>query len=376
MLLTLLYLLLLPLSLMLLAQRWDWVNKVSPMAILYLIGLAVGNIGIMGHEHLALCNTLSNLAIPLAIPLMLMGCSLKGFSLGNALKVFLSGLLAILITTISGFFLFQTDSIPYRNMAQVCAALTGIYTGGIPNIGAISQGVGLPQSLYLIVTSADLIVTGLYLIFIIFLGKPLFRRLLPAKPAAVPTCSPLPAAPTPPIFSKGSLLVVGATLLIAALSYALALLCSGAGGLNMTILILALTTLSIVASLIPSVGRQKQSFDIGLYCVYVFCLALATQVNIHDLNLRDNIHILYYIAFTVFGSIALQILFARLLKIDGDSVMVASVALINSPPFVPMVAALLGNKDIMMLGIAIGLLGYLLGNYLGIGIYHLLILGM
>ncbi|MBQ3949373.1 MAG: DUF819 family protein, partial [Bacteroidales bacterium] len=68
----------------------------------------------------------------------------------------------------------------------------------------------------------------------------------------------------------------------------------------------------------------------------------------------------------------LQILFAKMLKIDGDSVMVCSVALINSPPFVPLAAALLNNKDIVILGITIGLLGYMLGNYLGIGLYHLL----
>ena len=60
------------------------------------------------------------------------------------------------------------------------------------------------------------------------------------------------------------------------------------------------------------------------------------------------------------------------MKIDGDSVLVSSISLINSPPFVPMVAALLGNKDIIVLGITVGLLGYMLGNYMGIGIFHLL----
>jgi uncharacterized membrane protein len=49
------------------------------------------------------------------------------------------------------------------------------------------------------------------------------------------------------------------------------------------------------------------------------------------------------------------------------------VALINSPPFVPMVAALLDNKDLIILGITIGLLGYMIGNYMGLGIFYLLI---
>jgi uncharacterized membrane protein len=37
-----------------------------------------------------------------------------------------------------------------------------------------------------------------------------------------------------------------------------------------------------------------------------------------------------------------------------------------------MVAAILKNRDVVIVGLAIGLLGYAIGNYLGIGIYYLL----
>ena len=60
------------------------------------------------------------------------------------------------------------------------------------------------------------------------------------------------------------------------------------------------------------------------------------------------------------------------MKLDGDTALVTSVALINSPPFVPLVAALLNNKEIIILGITIGMLGYMLGNYLGLAVYFLL----
>jgi len=39
---------------------------------------------------------------------------------------------------------------------------------------------------------------------------------------------------------------------------------------------------------------------------------------------------------------------------------------------VPMVAAVLKNNAVILPGIAIGLLGYAVGNYLGIGIFMLL----
>ena len=96
------------------------------------------------------------------------------------------------------------------------------------------------------------------------------------------------------------------------------------------------------------------------------------MVNVHELEFSKYIYILYYIAFVVFGSLALQILLARLFKISGAMTLTSSISLINSPPFVPMVAAVLHDKSVILPGIAIGLLGYAVGNYLGIGIFMML----
>jgi uncharacterized membrane protein len=161
-------------------------------------------------------------------------------------------------------------------------------------------------------------------------------------------------------------------VVIAGVSYAVSL--AMPLGNSIAVLILVLTTLSLGVSFIKPIRQIEHSFDLGLYCVYVFCFAIANMVNVSELNLIDNLFILYYIAFAVFGSMVLQVLFARLFKIDGDTVLVSSIALINSPPFVPMVAATLNNKDVVLTGISIGLLGYAVGNYLGIGIYELLLL--
>ena len=186
--LTILYLLGVPMLVMWLAKRWTWIDRVSPMTVLYLIGLAVANLvptnnGVFNVD--AGTNTLfSNVAVPLAIPLMLMGCNTKGWQVGKAFKVFITGLVSVLIVTVVGFFLFQPSvhsSESYRGFAQVCAVATGIYTGGIPNMGAIKQAVGMPNQTYLYITSYDLIVTGIYLVFIVLFGKTVFRKLLPGR---------------------------------------------------------------------------------------------------------------------------------------------------------------------------------------------------
>lgn len=382
-LITILYLLGVPLLVMQLAKRWTWIDKVSPMSVLYVIGLATANLipadnGVFNVDTGT--NTLfGNIAVPLAIPLMLMGCDTKGWQVGKAAKVFITGLASVLIVTVAGFFLFQPadhTAESYRSFAQVCAVATGIYTGGIPNMGAIKQAVGMPAETYLYVTSYDLIVTGIYLVFIILFGKTVFRKLLPARAGGEGQQGGESGGEKVKPFDRNhykvSLLAIAITLVIAAISYGVALLASGDGTPNMTVLILLLTTLAIAASFLPPMKRQQHSFDLGLFCVYVFCLSIATACNVREMDIAGSLPILYYLGFIIFGSLVLQTLMARLLKIDGDSVMVSSVALINSPPFVPLAAALLGNKNIVVLGITVGLLGYMLGNYLGIGLYHLL----
>jgi len=386
---TIIYLLGVPLLVMQLAKRWTWIDKVSPMTVLYIIGLAAANLipannGIFNIDSDT--NTLfSNIAVPLAIPLMLMGCNTGGWKVGKAFKVFLSGLLSVLIVTIAGYFIFRNGYDDNRGFAQVCAVATGIYTGGIPNMGAIKQAVAMPSQTYLYITSYDLIVTGLYLIFVIFFGKTVFRKLLPAERKAESAEYKAENEERKAESDNGrinpfdrehrglSFLAIGITIAIAAISYAVSIWVSKDGSPNMTVLILLLTTLAIGASFLPPMRRQQHSFDLGLYCVYVFCLAIATACDIRQMDIAGSLPILYYLGFIVLGSLVLQILFAKMLKIDGDSVMVCSVALINSPPFVPLAAALLNNKDIVILGITIGLLGYMLGNYLGIGIFHLLV---
>ena len=357
------------------------------MAVLYVVGLLVANLTswISSGHLLTLNNTIGNICIPLAIPLMLISCSLSHWSTGKALKCFLGGLLAIVIVIVVGFYLFR-GQYEVREFAQVSAVAVGIYTGGIPNMGAIAHGVGMDQETYLYVTSYDLIVTGLYLVFVIFFGKPVFRKLLPSptqeQPRLAQKSTPQPHTTMKTDKSTAEIAIpLLLTLAIAAISYLGSTLLPDS--LSTPILILILTTLSIAASFLPVVrkinrradqeNRQTKSFTMGLYFVYLFCFTIANACDLRQMDLAGSLNILWYILFVIFGSLLLQILFARLLKLDGDSTLVTSVALINSPPFVPMVAALLGNKDLIILGITIGLLGYMIGNYMGLGIFYLLI---
>ena len=376
-----LYLYAVPLLVMLAARKWPVIEKISPMVILYVIGLTVGNVGIVGEGARKLCTDVSNVAVLLSIPLMLLGCDFRAWSAKAALKAFLVGLGSILAVTLGGFFLFHGQAVDaglsHADFARVSAAMTGIYTGGIPNFAPVAKAVNLPENLFLLVSGYDLVVTSLYLLFIVFLGGRLVRWLFPAS---VPSPTPeegadLPSAETvsaKPFWRRlaNRAAGIGVAAVIVAVSYALSLVIPIDN--STAVIVLLLTTFSIALSFWRPLKRVENTFDTGLYFVYVFCLAVATMVSVRDLEFSRYLFILWYIAFAVFGSLALQLLFAKLLKLDGDLTLAASISLINSPPFVPMVAAVLKNNAVILPGLAIGLLGYAVGNYLGIGIFMLL----
>ena len=140
----------------------------------------------------------------------------------------------------------------------------------------------------------------------------------------------------------------------------------------MAILILSLTTLGILASFIPKVRSLEKSYDAGMYLVYIFSVVVASMADLSNLNLRGGLYTLLYIAFVIFVSLAIQTILARIFRIDGDTMVISSVSLINSPPMVPMIAAAMKNRDVIITGLSVGIIGYAIGNYLGFAIAELL----
>lgn len=377
-LLTIIYLFGIPLAIMLMAKRWPIIQKISPMVILYIIGLTAGNTVLADVTVTTISENISNVVVLMAIPLMLLGCDFKMWSTKAVVKTFLVGLISILSVTIAGYFIFhpmaQTAQISEVDYAKISGVMTGIYIGGIPNMAPVSKAVNLPEHLFLLISSYDLIIAGLYLIFIIFFSEKIIHKIFKInhlntakKETAFAEEDTTAEKKSFKSFILHRAIGISIAFVIVAIAYGISKLIPLQN--NTAVIIIALTTVSLLFSLIKPLKRIEGTFDLGLYFVYVFCLAVATMVNIHDIEFSKHLFILYYIAFVIFGSLVIQIILAKIFKINGDLVLVSSVALINSPPFVPMVAAVLNNKDIILPGIAIGLLGYAIGNYLGIGIF-------
>jgi len=119
--------------------------------------------------------------------------------------------------------------------------------------------------------------------------------------------------------------------------------------------------------LLPAVQRMHVAYKLGMYLIYVFCFVIASTASLEKLAEVDAAIGLFLVG-TVVGSLLLHALLCRLARIDSDTFMVTSVAAVCSPPFVPMMARALGNPSAILSGMTAGIIGYALGNFLGISL--------
>ena len=355
----------------------SFLGKIGPVLLLYILGVIIGNIGIKPEGMATLQDIMSSAMVPLAIPMMLFGCTFRLRETKQQLKALLTGLSAVVIAVIGGYLIFGRN---IEEGAKIGGMLTGVYTGGTINLAALKTMLGVKNETYILLNSYDMLVSFLYLTFLLTIGIKLFRRFLPFKPDAVTSTGrnkmevQEEEGDYSNLFTKEGMRdagkLLGLTFLISAVSAGVAVLLPE--GSFMVVFILMLTTLGLACSFIKPIHNLKHSYNIGMYFIYIFCIVVASMADLTNLNITGSLNLLGYLIFVVFGSLVIQALLSRLFKIDADTMVIASVTFINSPPFVPMMAAAMKNRRVLVTGLMLGTIGYAVGNYLGFLISELL----
>jgi uncharacterized membrane protein len=402
-----------PLVILFLCYKYPFINKLGPVILAYLFGLILGNSGILpsmgsylndflitnpkagindielllGQKLLTendllafriykLKDTLTSITILLAIPLMLFSANIRdwGQLAGKTFVSMIIGLFSVVTMIVLGFFIFRESGI--NDLWKLSGLLVGVYTGGTPNLASLKLMLDVDAETYILTHTYDLIVGVFYLSFLLTIGKKIFLRFLPAFPASLIENKIIETdqkesfwIPFHAKYFKPLLKSFGVALVILLLAGGLAILVPES--LLMVVIILTITTLAILASLIPAINRIRFTFESGMYLILIFSLVVASMADVRNFaGLTPGL--LGYISLAVFGSLGLHFLLSKLFKVDAHTTMITSVAFICSPPFVPVIAGALGNKQIVVSGISVGIIGYALGNYLGFLIANLL----
>ena len=77
----------LPAGVVWLCRRYSILGKIGPIMVLYAVGMAIGNIPAISAYLKPLQDLLPNVMVPLAIPMMLYGCSFSRREAGLQCKI-------------------------------------------------------------------------------------------------------------------------------------------------------------------------------------------------------------------------------------------------------------------------------------------------
>jgi len=367
--------LLIPAGVILLCRKLKFFGKIGPIVILYFIGAFIGNMPFLPEGTSKLQHIISSAIVPIAIPMMLFNSNFKTFSIKKSMITFLCALIAVLIAIITGYLIFNNYLGDERH--KIGGMLTGMYIGGIPNLAALKLMLNVKEETFIILNAWVMIAGFLYVIFLITIGIKLLRKFISGTPIRSQSTSHekidvVEPDPYVGIFTKKNIVQIlkamGLSLIIFAVS-------SGAGmfvkkDFFMVVVILLLTTFGILASFFKRVRALEKSYDAGIYLVYIFCLVIASMASFADLDLQIGIFMFLYAFCIIVLSLIIHAILSKIFKVDADTMIISSVGFILSPPFVPMMAAAMKNKNVIILGMSISIVTYAIGNYFGFIFYE------
>ena len=406
-----------PLLIILLCKKWPVLKKLGSIVLAYGFGLLLGSIGVLpqGSDayHLALQgraalpetellslkaagtitdkdiyvnhiassqDLLISIIVPLAFPLLLFSLNIRRW-LRFARAGFISMLLAlisVILVISSGYFIFR-DMVP--DSWKVGGMLVGVYTGGTPNLVSLKVALNVDPNLFVMTSTYDMMMGAVTIIFFITAGPRFFRSILPPFRHDVTVRESEDASHEVEsfedfsgMFKKGRLIpliyALGLSILIFVLSFGISLLLPGIS--QMVVVILSITTLAIVSSLITWINRIEKSFQLGMYFILVFSFAVASMADLKTIFNIGFIGLFLYVLYAYVGSLVLHLVLSKLFRVNADDYLITTTAFVFSPPFVPVVAGALKNKDVIITGITVGIIGYVIGNYLGVGLAYFL----
>jgi uncharacterized membrane protein len=355
------------------AESRPWGQKIGGPLVLLAISMALANLGVIPFAA-PVYDQIAGLLVPMAIPLLIMRADFRTIfaESGTMFLVFLIAAGATFVGALAGVWLIDMGPLE----AEIAGTITSSYIGGSLNFVATAEALGIrDSSIYVASLSADAVGAVFFLVMLMLMPAVRFiRDSLPSKfigAAAVPQPVEADAADPPaaqPFNLRQAANGLAVSLAVCAVSAAL----TSALQLD-SLFILVVTALSVlVANFARPIVRQVSSeFELGTLLMYIFFVAIGAGANLGEV-IGAALPILAFIVVMVLVHLVLMVAVGRLLKLDLAEVMIASNACILGPAPAAALAASKGWRPLVTPGILVGMFGYAIGTFIGIGLTALL----
>lgn len=358
------------------SEHKKWFGKVSGILVTMILMSILSMSGVVPVAsnpklNVGVYELIFSYFIPLSIPMMLLGSNITRIIRegGKLLVAFLIGALGVILGSFLAFYMIDLGPDSGNAAGVISATLIGgsmnfIATGEIMNFST--------HPLFSATIAVDNFAANAYILMLFAVPSMTFLARFFIKPKVEnqelteldPNEEPYPI-----------------TMERIALSVLIAALVAGTGSLisaalqqlfssKMSMNILIITVLSVViANLFPKKLKMLEdtAYAIGLWMMYIFLAAIGASTNLNDMLHVGPAVLGFYLIIMFFHFIFLVSL-AKLFKFDVYEVIISSAANIMGPSVAAPMAASLGQKKLITPGILVGILGYVIGTFIGVSI--------
>ncbi len=353
----------------LLAERTDLGRKFSAPLIALAGGMVLSNIRVLPFDSPAY-GVVATYLVPVAIPLLLLNADIKRIfrETGPTLIAFLAGAAGTTLGAVAGFLTIDLGPETHK----VVGVLVATFIGGSVNFVAVSQALAIEDAtLVASAATAQGVVAIVYLGMLIMApGVPLLTRAY-RRHRNSPEC-PDPGSIDDPVVSNDVAspppvnvsACIAFSLLVCAVSLGIA---NGLGMPRFGILFITVVTVAL-ASLAPNLmNRLAGGESIGILLVYVFICSVGAQSNVWQFFGATTVLVGFLgVLLTVH---ALCVLVAgRLFRLTLPEMVTGSNACAMGATTAAAIAAGKRWHTLVTPGILSGILGYIIANFIGVGL--------
>jgi len=257
---------------------------------------------------------------------------------------------------------------------DLAGIVSATYIGGSMNFAAVAEALEFTQSTLLVAAlAADNVSATFHLIFVVMIPSIAFLRRW---------------IPSPIVDAADATKHVETTIEEQVVPYKLAHICT-ALAISLTISATAYSIADVLA--VPSYGilfvtaitllianifhRQIEklhgTFETGMLMMFIFFVTIGAGADV-AVMIDTGVVVFLYTLIVLVVHLLIIILGAKLFGMDLAEIVIASLACIGGPVAPAAISAAKGWKSLVTPGIMVGILGYAIANFIGVGLAELL----
>jgi len=336
--------------------------------IAIIVGFILGNTGVLPNQA-PLYSGISEYLLPVAIPLLLFRANINKIvkEAGHTLLAFIIGAFA---TVVGAVIAYNVIDLPGFQGAFT-GTLAATFIGGGMNFANVSNAMGIPPGDLLgAATAADNIITILFLLVLGILPSIAFFTNKYGGERKVETTFEKEAGEEYSRLADYTSVIVA--IIIAIILVSIGEMAEARLGWGGTAILTTTLLALLYATYAPELtAKLKGSFDMGMVLMMIFFVSLGAQADLVG-TLDEAPAFFGFVIIIVAVHAVILFTAGKFLKLTLPELITASNACILGPATAAALAGTKGWKSLVTPGILVGILGYALANFIGIGLANLL----